>query len=94
MYVLTILDVDKNSVSIENVENCRLTSISNMLEYIKNATSKDNERDFHECVHVSDLEIHIYNRQIGYVTSSKNLQQIVKIIQYAGVYYDGTETSE
>ena len=84
--MLTILDVIKSSVSILKVENDRLTAIDNMLEYIKETISKDTVSLSHECVHVSDLEIHIYVRNIGYVTSSKNIHKILKIISYDGYY--------
>ncbi len=93
MYILTVLDVNNRAVNVISIENERLLAIDAMLDYVVKMSSTNTEYTYKECVQVSAHEIHIYVKQIGYLTSSKTLESQVKIIECPGFHVNDEEGS-
>lgn len=79
MYIIVVLDVPTNEVSIFNIENELLSAQDNFLDKISELSHPDNPAAVRESVFLAKDKVNIYEKYHGWVSSSKQLVKIVTL---------------
>lgn len=80
MYIITILDILKNSVEIFDAYNNELDAQNEFLN-ITESNAKPNEKEniYYECLMISKNMCYVYSRENGWTYNTKKLYKIISL---------------